>query len=457
MQIPRFPFLASLVLSTLCCAATVALAAAPESPVEADDDGTPETWNLHGQSTYIRQFKSSLNSPYAGANSLSPGREGSYSFTATVFAGLRLAPQTELYFNPEFVQGVPLSRLTGLGGLTNSELQKTGGPNLIGYRARLFVRQTWGLGGGDDAVESGANQLAGRYDKRRVTLTVGNLAVSDLFDGSRYAHDGRTQFMNWSLLTHGAYDFAADSRGYSWGGALEYRNGDDWSLRAGRFAMPIESNGLKLDRHLMARHGDQVEFEHRHTIDGRDGAVRLLAFRNVARMGGFQDALDYAAQNGTDPDVAPVRKRRTKAGAGINVEQEIADGVGAFARLATNNGRSETYAFAEIDRSFSVGTVVTGGRWGRADDAVGLAYAQNQLSASHRDFLAAGGYGFFVGDGRLTYKPESIAEVYYRAGFRGPLRLQSALTLGFQFIRNPGYNADRGPVRTVAARFHTEF
>lgn len=452
MQIPRFPFLASLILSSFCGAAA---ATDPEPPVQAD--ASPETWNLHAQTTYIRQFKSSLNSPYAGANSLSPGRENSYSFTATVFAGLRLAPQTELYFNPEFVQGVPLSRLTGLGGLTNSELQKTGGPNLIGYRARLFVRQTWGLGGGSDAVGSSANQLGGSYDKRRVTLTVGNLAVSDLFDGSRYAHDGRTQFMNWALLTHGAYDFAADSRGYSWGGALEYRNGDDWSLRAGRFAMPIESNGLKLDHHLLSRYGDQIEFEHHHTIDGRDGTVRLLGFRNVARMGGFQDALDDAAQNGTAPDVAPVRMRRTKVGAGINVEQQIADGVGAFARLAANDGRSETYAFAEIDRSFSVGTVVTGGRWGRADDAVGLAYAQNQLSPSHRDFLAAGGYGFFVGDGRLTYKPESIAEVYYRAGFRGPLRLQSALTLGFQFIRNPGYNADRGPVRTVSARLHTEF
>ena len=454
MQIPRSFVLASLVPLLLAGAAT---AATPDAATPAEPDGTPETWNLHAQATYIRQLKSALNSPYAGANSLLPGREGSYSFTSTIFMGLRLAPGTEVYFNPEFVQGVPLSRLTGLGGLTNSELQKTAGADLIGYRARLFVRQTWGLGGGSDAVESSANQLGGNYDKRRVTLTVGNLAVSDLFDGSRYAHDGRTQFMNWSLLTHGAYDFAADSRGYSWGGALEYRNGDDWSLRVGRFAMPIESNGLKLDHHLMSRHGDQVEFEHRHTIDGRDGTVRLLGFRNVARMGGFQDALDYAAQNGTAPEVAPVRKRRTKVGAGINVEQEVADGLGVFARLAANDGRSETYAFAEIDRSFSTGAVLTGERWGRAGDAIGAAYAQNQLSPSHRNFLAAGGYGFFVGDGRLTYKPESIAEFYYRAGFRGPLRLQSALTLGFQFIRNPGYNADRGPVRTVSARLHTEF
>jgi high affinity Mn2+ porin len=444
--------LATLALGVLCRAATAA-----EAPADPAADGAAENWNFHAQTTYIRQLKSSLNSPYAGTNSLLPGREGSYSFTATVFAGLRLGPQTELYFNPEFVQGVPLSRLTGLGGLTNSELQKTAGANLIAYRARLFIRQTWGLGGGTDKVESSANQLAGSYDSRRVTLTLGNLAVSDLFDGSRHAHDGRTQFLNWSLLTHGAYDFAADSRGYSWGGALEYRNGADWSLRAGRFMEPVESNGLKLDRHIFSHYGDQIEYERRYTVDGRAGTLRLLGFRNVAVMGGFQDALDLAARSGGAPDVAPVRVRRSKTGAGINLEQEVVDGVGAFVRVAGNDGRSETYSFAEIDRSFSAGATVTGGRWGRADDAIGAAYAQNRLSRSHRDYLAAGGYGFFVGDGQLSYRPESIAEVYYRAGFRGPLRLQSALTLGFQFVRNPGYNADRGPVRVVSARLHAEF
>ncbi|MES2186939.1 MAG: carbohydrate porin [Pseudomonadota bacterium] len=443
-------------LVALSCLAGAALAAAEPEPA-ADPPAETEDWNVHLQATYIRQQKPAFYAPYSGVNSLSPANERSYSFTSTVYLGLRLAPQTELYFNPEFVQGVSLSRLTGLGGLTNSELQKTAGATLIGYRARLFVRQTWGLGGGTDTEETDANQLAGSYDKRRITLTVGNLAVSDLFDVNKYAHDGRTQFMNWSFLTHGAYDFAADSRGYSWGAALEYRHGDDWTLRAGRFLQPKESNGLKLDRHIFSHYGDQIELERSHTLAGRPGTLRLLAFRNVAVMGSFQDALTYGAQNGTTPEIAPVRERRAKVGAGINLEQEIADGVGMFARLARNDGKSETYAFAEIDRSFSVGAAIEGGRWGRAQDTIGVAYAQNGLSSSHRAFLAAGGAGFFLGDGQLNYKPEAITELYYSFGFKGLSKLPNNFSVGFQYIRNPGYNADRGPVRVVSARLHTEF
>ncbi|WP_295855564.1 carbohydrate porin [uncultured Xylophilus sp.] len=417
----------------------------------------PERFGIHAQATYIRQQKHAFQAPYSGVNSLSPERERSYSFTSTAFLGLRLAPETELYFNPEVVQGVPMSRLTGLGGLTNGELQKTAGAKPVAYRARLFLRQTWGLGGEREAVEADANQLAGVRDKRRVTVTVGNFAASDIFDDNAYAHDARTQFLNWSFLTHGAYDFAADSRGYSWGVALEYRHDDDWTVRAGRFLQPRESNGLKLDRRFFRRYGDQIELERSHTVAGRPGAVRLLAFRNVATMGGFRDALAYAAQTGDTPDVAPVRQRRTKLGAGVNLEQQVADDVGVFARWARNDGRSETYAFAEIDRSWSVGTTIGGRTWGRPADALGIAHAQNGLSPAHRDFLAAGGAGFFVGDGRLRYRTEQITETYYRIGFAGPANLQNALSVGFQYIRNPAYNADRGPVRVVSARLHTEF
>ncbi|WP_229722478.1 carbohydrate porin [Xylophilus rhododendri] len=412
---------------------------------------------MHGQATYVFQKKPSFDAAYSGVNSLSPEAERSYSFTSTAYLGMRLAPQTELYFNPELVQGLPLSRLTGLGGLTNGELQKTAGTNPVIYRARLFVRHTWGLGGGSEFVEGDANQLASRYDKRRLTLTAGNFAVSDIFDNSAHAHDARTQFLNWSLLTHGAYDFAADSRGYSWGVALEYRHDDDWTLRAGRSLQPIESNGLKLDHKFFSHYGDQVELERRYTAWNRPGTLRLLAFRNVAVMGGFQDALNYAAANGTVPDVAPVRERRTKIGAGINLEQEVADGLGVFTRLARNDGKSETYAFAEIDRSVSFGATLEGGRWGRAQDALGVALAQNGLSQEHRAFLAAGGAGFFVGDGRLNYKPETIAEVYYRFALPAIKKLENAISFGFQHIRNPGYNADRGPVRIFSMRLHSEF
>lgn len=424
----------------------------PAGVLAQGTEPVPETFNAKFQATYIWQKKPAFNAPYSGVNSLLPRAEKSYSFTSTAYLGLRLAKDTELYFNPEVVQGVPMSGLTGLGGLTNAELQKTAGAKPIVYRARLFVRQTWNVGNDREAVASDANQLSGLRSKERVVLTAGNLAASDIFDVNAYAHDPRTQFMNWSFLTHGAYDFAADSRGYSIGAALEYYK-DDWALRAGRFMMPRESNGLVLDRALTQRYGDQLELEKGHTLFGQPGKARLLLFRNKAIMGGFDDAL-VAAGSGV-PVVAPIRKLRTKKGWGINLEQSLTDNTGLFARLARSDGASEAYAFAEIDRSLSFGANIKGASWGRAQDTLGLAYAQNGLSTSHRAFLAAGGNGFFVGDGRLNYRPESIVEGYYSIDL-GFLQ-RSALSLGAQFIRNPAYNADRGPVRVFSVRLHTEF
>ncbi len=418
----------------------------------AQDAAEPERFNAKVQATYIWQTKPAFAAAYSGVNSLSPRAEKSYSFTSTAYFGLRLAKDTELYFNPELVQGVPMSGLTGLGGLTNAELQKTSGSNPVVYRARLFVRQTWDMGGEREAVASDANQLAGLRSKERVVLSLGNLAVSDIFDVNAYAHDPRTQFMNWSFLTHGAFDYAADARGYSMGAVLEYYK-DDWALRAGRFMMPRESNGLALDRALTQRYGDQLELEKGYAAFGQPGKARLLLFRNKAIMGGFDDALAAAA--GGVPTVAPVRKLRSKKGWGINLEQSISENAGLFARLGRSDGASEAFAFAEIDRSLSFGTNIKGASWGRAQDTLGLAYAQNGLSASHRAFLAAGGNGFFVGDGRLNYRAESIVESYYSIGL-GFLQ-RSALSLGAQFIRNPAYNADRGPVRVFSVRLHTEF
>ena len=419
-------------------------------------DATPESepWNAKFQATYIWQKHPGFSAAYSGVNSLLPSPEKSYSFTSTAFLGLRLARGTELYFNPEAVQGVAFSGLTGLGGLNNSELQKTAGARLKLYRARLFVRQTWGLGGEREAVESEANQLGGSRDKNRVVLSAGNLAVSDLFDTNAYAHDGRTQLMNWSFLTHGAYDFAADARGYSWGAALEYF-GDDWAIRAGRFAQPKEPNGLPLDFAIGRHYGDQLELEKSYELFGQPGKARLLVFRNHVFTGGFSDALANAAVTGGVPDTALVRRLRSKTGVGLNLEQALGSDVGAFARLARSNGETEVYAFAEIDRSLSVGTTIQGNSWGRPGDSVGLAYAQNGLTSSHQAFLAAGGIGFFVGDGRLNYRTEKIVEGYYSLGL--PLLRSSALSLGMQYIRNPGYNADRGPVKVVSVRLHTEF
>src|SRR3989441_8961928 len=405
------------------------------------------------QATYVWQRKSPFDAAYSGVNSLSPSREKSYSFTATAALGTRTWSGGELYFNPEVAQGVPLSRLTGLGGFTNGEIARITGPDPTLYRARLFARQTWGFGGGKENVESDANQLAGSIDRRRLVLTVGNLSVLDLFDDNAYSHDPRTQFLNWSLMTHGAYDYAADARGYSWGLALEYFH-DPWAFRAGRFIQPKEPNQLPLDSRILEHYGDQIDIEHAHSVRGQPGKLRLLAFRNRARMARYQDALDLAAQTSGTPDINAVRTgEQIKRGFGINFEQAISSDVGVFGRASWADGQTETYAFTEIDGSVSGGLSFKGGTYGRARDTFGIAFVRNRLSAEHRNYLAAGGLGVFIGDGRLNYRPETVVEAFYSLGV-----LKNAwISFDLQRIDNPAYNADRGPVTVVSARLHYEF
>jgi high affinity Mn2+ porin len=422
------------------------LTAAAQAPPE-------ESWNAKFQATYVRQTKQPFDALYSGPNSLSPAHETSYSFTATAALGIRPWSGGELYFDPEVAQGVPFSGLTGLGGFSNGEIARVSGPTPTIYRARLFLRQTWGFGGGQDAVESDANQLAGAVDRRRLALTAGNLAVVDLFDGNAYSHDPRKQFLNWSLMTNGAYDYAADARGYSWGVALEYYD-DDWAIRAGRFLEPKEPNQQQLDYSIFTHFGDQIELDHAHKIGELPGKVRLLAFHDRARMARYDDALALAAQTGSPPDLGQVRNSdRDKTGFGVSLEQQVSADVGLFARASRGDGQTETYAFTEIDNSVSAGVSVGGASWGRANDTFGTAFARNGLSSAHRDYLAAGGIGFFLGDGRLNYRTEQILESYYSIGL-----LKSAwITLDWQHTRNPAYNADRGPVNISSVRVHTEF
>lgn len=419
----------------------------------AAESMAPESWNLKFQSTYVLQEKSPFSAAYSGTNSLSTKKERSYSFTATAALGLRPWTGGEVYVDPEAAQGIPLSNLSGLGGLTNGEMARSSGPTLKIYRARGFLRQTWGDGGDQEAVESAANQLAGMVDKRRWVLTAGNLSVIDIFDANAYSHDPRTQFLNWSVMTHGAFDYAGDARGYSWGLALERYLGD-WVVRAGRFIEPKEPNQQVLDDRLFKHYGDQIELEHAHEIGGQAGKVRLLAFRTRTKMSRYQDALALSAQTGDVPDINAVRTgNQVKYGMGVNLEQAMTSDMGLFARASWADGGTETYAFSEIDRSVSAGAVVSGTRWGRGQDSAGLAFARNGLSQAHRTYLSEGGYGFFVGDGALRYKPETIVEGYY------DLSLCKAvwITLDWQRIFNPAYNADRGPVSVGSLRFHTEF
>jgi hypothetical protein len=403
-----------------------------------------EAWNAHVQATYVWQAKPAFDAAYTGPASLAPWRETGYSFSATAAFGLRPWAGAELYVDPEVVQGKALSGLHGFGGMTNGEEQKTSGTSPTFYRARLFLRQTWNLGGERQPVESDMNQLAGSVASRRVVLTAGNLAVSDIFDANSQAHDARSQFLNWALLAHGAWDFAADARGYTWGAALEYVDGD-WAVRAGRFMLPRESNGLPLERNLFRHHGDQAEVEHHHTWLERPGTVRVLAFRDRARMGSFRNALAAAAT----PDVGTVRRERSKTGFGLSLDQAVTGRVAVFARASRNDGQSETYAFAEIERSLSVGATLQV----RGADTLGIAVVRNGLSQAHRDYLAAGGIGAFIGDGRLDYHPEQIAETYYKIG----LGRYAALSLDWQHVADPAYNGARGPVNVYGVRLHAQY
>ena len=444
---PRIALTALTALSGLLCWLATAATA------HADDTVPEEQWNAKFQATYVWQGKSAMHAAYSGANSLHAASETSYSFTTTAALGWRPWSGGELYLDPEAAQGKPLSDLTGLGCFTNGEMARSAGTTIKAYRARAIWRQTWGDGGPQDAVQSAANQLAGMVDRRRWVLTVGNQSVQDIFDNNRYSHDPRTQFLNWSLMTHGAYDYAGDARGYTWGLAVE-RYLDEWVLRAGRYAEPKLPNQQALDAQIFVHHGDQVELEHAHQVGGLDGKLRLLAFRNRMHMSRYQDALDQGEATASTPDLNAVRSAdHVKWGLGLNLEQTLGDDVGVFARASWADGATETYAFTEIDRSLSGGVVWQGAAWGRGGDTLGLGWVRNGLSQAHRDYLAVGGMGFFIGDGQLRYRPEQIIEAVYSLALGEHLWA----SLDVQHIRNPAYNADRGPVRVSAVRLHTEF
>lgn len=426
---------------------------APCNPAIAGNEH--EDWTARFQTTYVRQVKPAMQSAYSGPNSLRAEKEYSYTATATAYLGVRPWQGGELYLNPEITQGIPFSGLAGAGGFSNGELTRTAGSEPKLYRQRFFLRQTWGLGGGDEKIDADLNQMAGLVDKNRIVLTLGNFSTLDVFDGNAYAKDPRVHFMNASFMAPLSYDYAADARGFGWGFATEWYQ-DDWVLRFGRMTGPKEPNMLPIDYRIMKHYGDQLELEHAHTLLDKPGKVRLLAWRNRARLASFTDAVDYLRANpGSDPQaIFAVRNGdKIKYGAGINIEQAITNELGFFLRAMKADGRTETYAFTETDASLGTGLSLKGSAWGRGMDTLGLAFAHNTLSKERRDYLAAGGVSFFIGDGRLNYRPEQIFETYYSVH----LGKNVFISADYQRMRNPGYNADRGPANFYALRFHAEF
>jgi len=436
-----------------CAFAVLGFASAPS---HADTDDFEDTTSKYQTTFNWQRHPAFNNGGISPNNSLISKAESMYTFSATAHWGARVWKDGELYFNPEIVSGVPFSNnLVGLGSFTNGEITRAGGMDPKLYRQRLFLRQTWNQGGGTEKVESDFNQMAGTVDKNRIVLTAGNFSTLDVFDDNAYAKDPRTQFMNWGNWTYSSFDYAADARGYGWGFAVEWYL-DDWVFKLGRMTGPKEPNGLAVDYQIAKHYGDQFEVERSHTIANHPGKARVLLWRDRANMASFSDALTYLnTYNPSDKEtILQVRNGdKTKYGLGFNVEQEISSNVGGFMRVMKTDGRTETYAFTEVDNSFSAGVLIKGGAWSRPEDNVGLSFMQNQLSNDRRKYLEAGGISFFIGDGTLSYKPENIFEGFYSFG----IYKNTWLTADYQRISNPAYNSARGPVNVYAFRFHSEF
>lgn len=415
----------------------------------ADDHFTLQgkDWSVHAQSTFIEQALPGFHSPYIGLNSLTP-RQARETWTATAFLGIRLREGTEFYFNPETVQGFGPSGTLGLAGFSNGEAAKAGFvyPDL--RPERYFIRQTFGFGGEQETVADTANQLAGTRDIDRLTITAGKVSITDIFDNNAYAHDPRVDFFNAAIFTSIAYDYPANLAGYTNGIIADF-NQKDWAFRTGLFQVPEVAGSDALD-FQPGRGGIISEFEARYAPMSRPGKLRVGAFDNRTFSGDYTASL---ASTDVNDGLVRSRRSRNKYGFYINAEQSVTDDLGVFSRYSWNDGRTEIVSYTDVDSSISAGISLKGTAWNRPSDVVGLAGAVNSLIPSHRQFLAAGGLGLLIGDGRLSYSNERILETYYAAS------LTKAVTISFdyQLIANPAYNADRGPVSIFSTRLHAEF
>jgi high affinity Mn2+ porin len=397
-----------------------------------------EPWNLYYQATSIGDTHGAFRSDYSGLLSLRNTPEHDVSLTTTLFLGFRLG-SAQFYFDPEIAGGRGFSGVNGIANSPNGELPRVASATPKPYIARAYVTYDFGFGNGREEVESEENQLGGSRPMTRYSITAGRFTVTDFFDNNRYTHDPRTQFMAWGTMYNGAWDYPADTRGYTWGWVHEFHT-RRWSLRYGSAAEPRVANGLRFDRRLFRDRGDMVEGEVRNTVHGHAGAVRVMGFLLHSDSGKYTEAL------------AIHRPGTLKYGVGISADQELTKDVGAFLRLGWNDGKTESFAFTAIDRLASAGISVNGRRWKRPEDTVATALTVAGISGVHASFLANGGYDFLIGDGRLTYAPEYNWESYYSARlFPGFFA-----TIDLQHVANPAYNQDRGPVWIGSLRLHLE-
>ena len=450
-KMKRVPFQYHLALLALAgCSLAGQDTGAADNTTNADP---PERWNLYYQATSIGQRHGAFNSPYEGPFSFQPYPERDVSLTSTLFFGLQLDQNTQFYFDPEIAGGRGLSSVNGLANAPNGELPRIQTATPKPYIARLYISHDFGFGPEKERVESDLNQLEGERPMNRFTVTLGRFTLTDFFDNNNYTHDPRTQFLAWGVMYNGAWDYPADTRGYTWGIVNEFHT-RNWSYRYAAAAEPKVANGGRFDRRLFRDRGDTFEIERRYTIGDHAGAIRLLGFLNHTDSGSYAAALRLAEETGTTPNITAVHRAGTlKYGTGISFDQEILRDVGVFTRLGWNDGKTQDFAFTAIDRLASAGVSVKGTRWKRKEDVVATSFTAAGLSGVHALYLARGGFDFLIGDGRLNYAPEYLWESYYSArlfpGFYA--------TLDLQHYNNPAYNHDRGPVWIESIRLHMEF
>ena len=406
---------------------------------------------VHVQSTFVVQSNPAFRAPYDGPNSLDSHGDTRETADLTLYAGASPWRGAEVWVNPEIDQGFGLHNTTGAAGFTSGEAYKIGKANPYLRLQRIFLRQTISLGGEQTKLDADLNQLGGATSADRVVLTVGKFGVGDVFDINTYTHDPRRDYLNWTLIDSGAFDYAADAWGYSLGGSAELYKGR-WAVRAGLFNLSLTPNGTVLGAGFR-QYEAAGEVERRFSVGGHDGRVRLLGWFNHGQMARLDDAL-AAAPPGSAPNVASVRRYATRAGGAVNIEQEVTDTLGVFARASIADGRYEAYEFTDVDRSIAAGLSLKGASWGRKDDRVGIGAVVNGISAVRQRYLAAGGLGILVGDGQLSHAgAEAIGEGWYDVSLAGG---KFHMTADAQVLGNPAYNRDRGPVAVFALRLHAQ-
>jgi len=442
------PALLVLVPLLLCAQdGTPALSASDEAPF----------WNrfwVSMQANFIRQQDPAFDALYSGPNSFSPDKEHATSRVETLYTGFRITKRLEILTDIESAGGAGLGNALGIAGFPNVDVVRNPTLSEDPYVARVMLHYTIPLSGETAEATRNPLSLASVVPARRLELRLGKMSTVDFFDLNSIGSDSHLQFMNWAIVNNGAYDYAADTRGYTYGLVAEYFD-KFWAARFGEMLMPTVANGIQLDWDIARARGENFEFEYHPTLlPKRASVVRALGFVNHADMGSYREAIDgYLSGEDAVPDVTRYRKQgRVKYGFGLNAEQELTALWRAFGRLGWNDGATESFAYTEIDRIAEIGSDFAGKPWRRPQDKVGAAFVANGISGDHRRYLALGGEGFILGDGGLNYGLEEIFETYYTAHvWRG-----ISVAIDYQHVTNPGYNRDRGPASIVGFRIHVE-